>query len=828
MSPTAVQTQDPATARDGSYGPAAPSPSALDAAALLRMYEQMVLLRRFELTVQDLYKSGKLPGFVHLYVGEEAVAVGVCAHLTNEDWITSTHRGHGPALAKGLSARALMAELYAKATGCCGGRGGSMHLYDPPTGLFGTNGLVGAGIPLAVGAAISARVRKTGGVAVAFFGDGAVNHGTFHESINFAAAQQAPAVFVCENNLYATATPLSIATRNTDVASKAAAYGIPGVAVDGNDVLAVWSATRDAVARARAGEGPTLIEARTYRTVGHHEGDPLFGTYRTKEEVEGWKLRDPIASFRRRLTNHLSAATEAQLDAIDARVDAEVRDAVEFGRSSPEPDPAGVARHVFADPINPPMPASEQRGGPGGTVTQGWLEAVRDGVAEEMRRDPNILYFGEGIGERGGSFAHTKGLWQEFGGGRVVDTPIAELGFTGAAIGASATGCRSVSDLMFADFLFEAASQIIHQAAKLRYTSNGRMSAPVVVLAGSGEVKTAGPHHSGSYHPVWAHVPGLIVALPSTPADAKGLIKTALRGGDPVIFLEHKSLFATKGEVPTGEHLVPFGVANVVRRGTDLTVVSGGLLLHRCLDAAKTLEAQGVSCEVIDLRTIVPLDVQTIAESLARTHRLLIVDEAYAMCGVGAEIAASMMEVAFDELDAPIGRLHSRTVTQPFSPVLEREAVVTAEKIVEAAKAVVAGVPLVEPRVTSGVRREGRDGAQLAASTVAASGGSPVPAGTPAGKPVEQNPPVMKPAAGAGATPLIMPHGDLTITEARIVRWIRTVGDKVRRGDPVVEVETDKAVMELESPADGVIAEVLAPEGTVVPLGHQLAIIGRA
>lgn len=803
-----------------------------DAVELLRLYQQMVLLRRFELAVQDLYKNGKLPGFVHLYIGEEAVAAGVCAHLEKNDWITSTHRGHGHALAKGLSARALMAELYAKSTGCCGGRGGSMHLYDPPSGLFGTNGLVGAGIPLAVGAAISAKVRGTGQVAVAFFGDGAVNHGTFHESLNLAAVQNAPTVFVCENNLYATATPLSLATKNPDVASRAAAYAIPGVAVDGNDVLAMWAAMRDAVARARAGEGPTLIEARTYRTVGHHEGDPLFGTYRSKEEVEQWKARDPIATFRKRLSEELDVATTKELDAIDARVDEEVRDAVEFGHTSPEPDPTSVDRNVFASPINPTTeveePANPQAAAH--SVNQGWLEAVRDGLAEEMRRDPGILYFGEGIGERGGSFAHTKGLWQEFGGQRVMDTPISELGFTGAAIGASATGCRSVADLMFADFLFEAASQIIHQAAKLRYTSNGRMNAPVIIRAGSGEIKTAGPHHSGTYHPIWAHVPGLLVALPSTPADAKGLMKTALRAGDPVIFLEHKSLFSTKGEVPTGEHLVPFGVANIVRQGRDLTLVSGGLLLHRCLEAAAALEKEGISCEIADLRTIVPLDVQTIAESLSRTHRLLVVDEGYAMCGVGAEIAAAMMEMAFDELDAPIGRLHTRAVTQPFSPTLEREAVVTVDKIIDAAKAVLAGTPRVEPRSAAMDRRYARPAA--AEFHLATPAPSPVPPGTPAGVPVGQlSPKSTSPPAAAGSpngTPLIMPHGDLTITEAKVVKWIKQPGETVRLGDAVVEVETDKAVTEIESPAAGVLDDILAPEGTVVALGQQLATIRPA
>src|SRR4051812_41784582 len=524
----------------------APPLARFERATLLGFYQRMALLRRFELKVQEMGRSGKI-GFLHLYIGEEASATGICAHLRPTDWITSTHRGHGHALAKGMDPGALLAEIGGKATGCCGGRGGSMHLYDPPMGLFGTNGLVGGGIPSAVGAAISAKVRGSDGVAVAFFGDGAVNHGSFHESVNFAAAQDAPVIFVCENNLYATATPLALATRNTDVASKASAYGLPGIAVDGNDVLAMWDAARIAVERARSGKGPTLIEARTYRTVGHHEGDPIYGIYRSKDEVEQWKLRDPLLLLRARLLE-ARIANEAELDAFDGEAAEKVLAAERFFDASPEPDAATVFDHVFASPISPEVPAAA----PTQVATQGWLEAVRDGIAEEMRRDGGIIYLGEGIGERGGSFAHTKNLWQEFGATRVIDTPISELGFTGAALGASATGCRAVADLMFADFLFEAASQIIHQAAKLRYTSAGRMRAPMIVRAGAGEIRGAGPHHSGSYHPMWAHVPGLIVCVPSNPADAKGLMKTALRAGDPVIFLEHKSLFGMKGDVPAG------------------------------------------------------------------------------------------------------------------------------------------------------------------------------------------------------------------------------------------------------------------------------------
>jgi 2-oxoisovalerate dehydrogenase E1 component len=774
---------------------------------LLRLYGRMSLLRQFELAAQVLNRAGKLPGFLHLYVGEEATAVGVCAHLGAEDWITSTHRGHGHALAKGLSPSLLLAELGGKATGCCGGRGGSMHLYDPPSGLFGTNGLVGGGIPSAVGAAISAKVRGTRNVSVAFFGDGAVNHGAFHESVNFAAAQGAPVIFVCENNLYATATPLALATRNTDVASKAAAYGLPGIAVDGNDVAAMWDAARIAVARARAGEGPTLIEARTYRVVGHHEGDPLFGTYRTKEEVEEWKARDPLAALRRRLIA-AKLADDAALDAIEAEQRRAIDEAQAFWAASPEPDAATAFSQVYADPINPPIPAPSAAAG----AKQGWLDAVRDGIAEEMRRDPHIVYFGEGIGERGGSFAHTKNLWQEFGAGRVIDTPISELGFTGASVGAAATGCRAVADLMFADFLFEAGSQIIHQAAKLRYTSNGRMSAPMIVRAGAGEIRGAGPHHSGTYHPMWAHVPGLIVCVPSNPADAKGLMKTALRAGDPVIFLEHKSLFGAKGEVPAGEHLVPFGSAAIARSGTDLTLIAAGLMVGRALEAAELLQREGISCEVIDLRTIVPLDVATVAASVAKTGRALVVDEGYAMCGLGGELAATLMEEAFDALDAPVGRVHTLAAPHPVNLALERAMTVTVESIVAAASSVVAGIA---PRT----RRHGAAPAQ-APKAVTASAAASAPASASASAPAVAQ-------ASVDGVAVTMPHGDLTISEGTVRAWLKKIGEPVAAGEPLVEVETEKAVSEIEAPAAGVLAEILAQPGAVVPFGARLGTIAQ-
>lgn len=323
--------------------------SALDVTLVLSLYRKMTELRQFELKVQELYRGAQIPGFVHLYVGEEAVGAGVCANLRREDLVYSTHRGHGHALAKGVPARDVMAELFGRAAGCSGGRGGSMHLYSGEHGFMGTNGIVGSGLTMAAGAALSAQLSKRGQVAVGFFGDGAVNTGSFHEALNFAVIWKLPVVYVCENNLYATEMAFHRATRNTDVASRAAAYGLPGIVVDGNNVLEVYEVAAEAVARARSGNGPTLMECKTYRVVGHHEGDP--GTeYRTKEEVDSWKKQCPIKTLREKaLAEGLVEGSE--LDRIEQETAKWLEDAVEYAKKCPDPLASTVMHHVFCEKV---------------------------------------------------------------------------------------------------------------------------------------------------------------------------------------------------------------------------------------------------------------------------------------------------------------------------------------------------------------------------------------------------------------------------------------------------------------------------------------------
>jgi 2-oxoisovalerate dehydrogenase E1 component len=326
--------------------PTTANPMPVGKAEALALYRQMLMIRRTEEQLAKSYQAGMIPGACHTYIGEEAVATGVCAHLRHDDAVFSTHRGHGHALAKGVPPRELIAELYGRETGCSRGRGGSMHLFSPEVGMMGTSGIVGPCILQATGAGYSFKLLGTDRVGVAFFGDGAVNNGAFHEGVNLASIWGLPTIFVCENNMYATEIAFSYATRNTEVAERAATYKLPSVAVDGNDVLAVYAAAGEAVQRARSGGGPSFIECKTYRTRPHAEGMRDAG-YRTVEEIDAWKARDPISMLQNRALGS-GLVTAAEFEAIDAEIKALVEDAAEFAKNSPYPDPASAARYIYS------------------------------------------------------------------------------------------------------------------------------------------------------------------------------------------------------------------------------------------------------------------------------------------------------------------------------------------------------------------------------------------------------------------------------------------------------------------------------------------------
>jgi 2-oxoisovalerate dehydrogenase E1 component len=606
-----------------------------------------------------------------------------------DDAIFSTHRGHGHALAKGLPPYDLIAELLGRSTGCSRGRGGSMHLFSPEIGMMGTSGIVGPCILQAAGAGYSFQLLKTDRVAVAFFGDGAVNNGAFHEGLNLASIWKLPVLFVCENNQFATEVPFQYAAGNPDVASRAAGYGMTGIQLDGNDVGAISKAAGEAVSRARSGYGPTLLECRTYRTRAHAEGMGDY-TYRTREEVAEWRERCPIQRYWATLLES-GQANANELDEIDVEVNATVSAASEMAEKAPWPEPIDAVTHVYS------LPATGSDGGhidaPGKAAGAGreisFAAATLEALDHEMGLNPRIFVLGEGIGARGGNFGTTVGLFAKYGAARLRDTPISERGFVGLGCGAGMTGTRPIIDFMFIDFINDAFGELVNQIAKMQYMSSGRLKMPVLLRGCIGIGHSAATHHSGSYHAIYSHIPGLRVVVPSTPYDAKGLFARALRCDDPVLFLEPRELMAVKSYVPADFYEIEFGSARIHREGTHVTAVAIGQMAPRALAAANELAIQGISVEVLDPRTVSPLDTRAILASVHKTGRLLVIDESFGPCGLASEIAAQVADAGFDDLDAPIRRLHGAFAPTPYSPTLEAAMIPNAATIAAAIRELV-------------------------------------------------------------------------------------------------------------------------------------------
>jgi 2-oxoisovalerate dehydrogenase E1 component len=646
-------------------------------ADLTEMYRRMRLIREFETRTADLYKAAEIPGFVHLSIGQEASAVGACWHLRDDDVITSNHRGHGHCLAKGLDPVSMMAELMGRESGTCKGRGGSMHIADPRRGVFGANGIVGAGLPIAVGAATAAPLTSSGSVTVSFFGDGAVAQGMFHESANLAAVWRLPVIFFCENNHYSEFShaddqhPVSLAER-------AKAYGMPYVHVDGNDVEQVAAAMAEVLDEVRAGSGPVIVEAETYRWHGHYEGDPE--RYRTPDELLRWQQRDPLVIAAERLLS--LDASQPDLDAIDEEIRSEIDDAVELARRAPDPTPDSLLDHVSV--ARPPMPEPPEPRG----ETFKTMHAIREAITYEMDDDPTVFMAGIDVAQ-GNVFGLFRDLAERYPG-RVRDTPISETAIIGTAVGAAMAGLRPVVEIMYMDFLGVCLDGLMNQAAKLGFMTGGAVEIPLVVRTQFGAGRSSGSQHSQSLEALLAHIPGLTVVMPSNPADAYGLMRAAIRDPNPVVFVENRLQYGMKGPRPEPDHLVPLGKAKIARPGTDVTLVSWSRMLVSALQAASALADEGISVEVVDLRTISPLDRPTILDSLSRTHRLVIAHEAVQDFGVGAEIAALAVDEGFWHLDAPVARVAPPAMPAPYAPALERLWLPGPDAIAETVRRVVA------------------------------------------------------------------------------------------------------------------------------------------
>ena len=647
--------------------------------SLLEAYGRMTLIRVFEERVSELYRDSEVPGFVHLSTGQEASAVGACWPLAVTDVITSNHRGHGHCLAKGLPPEPMMAELLARATGTNKGLGGSMHIADPDLGILGANGIVAAGVPIAGGAALAAKLRGRG-VVVSFFGDGAVAQGAFHEAANLAALWRLPVVFFCENNGYAEFSPIAD-QHPVPMAARAAGYGLEYVPVDGNDVEAVAAVMTDAVGRIRAGGGPMFVEAITYRWHGHYEGDPE--KYRDKDELAEWQQRDPLVITRARLLQR--GVGPEKLDLIETQVRARIDAAVDAARQAPPPDMSVLRSSVYAP--RPAVPEPDWTPVADGEIFR-TMDAVRLALEGELEADPEMFVAGVDVGKGGNVFALTRGLYAKWPD-RLLDTPISETAVMGLGVGGAMAGMTPVVELMYLDFLGVCFDQILNQAAKLRFMTGGKARMGLVIRTQFGGGRSSGSQHSQSLEALLAHVPGLTVVMPSTPADTYGLLRAAIRDPNPVVFIENRQLYGMKGPKPPADYLLPLGKAKVVREGTDLTIVSVSRMVHEAVAAADALAPRRISAEVIDLRTVAPLDKDTILASLAKTNRLLIAHEGVTDFGIGAEIAALAVYQGFWTLDAPVMRVAPPPTPSPYAPNLEQQWLPDRQSIERAAEALV-------------------------------------------------------------------------------------------------------------------------------------------
>lgn len=642
---------------------------------LTGIYRSIILIRRFEELVLALRRDRLVEGSIHPCAGQEAIPVGACTALGEDDRVVATYRGHGWAIARGVPLDALLAEICHRATGVNGGRGGSAHLMAPRYGLLGENSIVGAGVPMAAGAALASQASGSDRVVLVSFGDGATSQGATHEGLVFAVSRRLPLVFLCENNGWSEMTPISRIVPVENLSMRAAGYGLPGVSVDGTDPIAVGEAVAEATARARAGGGPTLIEARCRRLWGHYNADVEH--YRPRDDRIAARDADPVVSLRGRLLE--SGVDGGDLD----RIEGEVDDALDQVRAKvlgdPPPDVAAATRHVHAATKRPTSgdPVEEQE--------LSYVGAVREALRRELSSRPEVVVYGEDVGYAGGIFGATKGLQTEFGEARVFDTPIAEAAILGSAVGAALEGMRPVVEIMWGDFLLVALDQLINQAANVRYLSEGQHGAPLVVRTQQGATPGSCAQHSQSLEALLAHIPGLRIGIPSTPQDAYSMLRAAVADDDPVVLFESRALYQTQQVVQLGGQREAAAGARLRREGGDVAIISWGRMTTRSIEAASLLADSGVDATVLDLRWLSPLDEEAIGQAVSQTKRVLVVHEANLTGGFGAEVAAQVSERFFGDLAAPVRRIGVPNSRIPAAPGLQSALLPSAETIAAAA-----------------------------------------------------------------------------------------------------------------------------------------------
>jgi 2-oxoisovalerate dehydrogenase E1 component len=683
------------------------TPLGLSGDEVVALWRTILLTRRLDQKIWALNRMGKAP-FAVSCQGHEGAQIGSAWALRGgTDVVCPYYRDTGVMVALGMTPREILEAVFAReADPNSGGRQMPNHWGSSRLRVITGSSPIATHIPHAAGIALAARMRGEDTAVICYFGDGAASKGDFHEAMNFAGIHGLPLVAICENNGYAISVPMAKESAVENIAEHAHQYRCFGMIVDGNDPLDVYAATLGAVHRARRGEGPSLIECKTYRYLSHTSDDD-DRTYRTPQEVEAWRKKDPFQRLKQYLIEQ-RLLTEAQEAELESEVTAEIEEALKGAEASPAPEPPVAFQKVFARPLRP-VPgvpaefAASQEGICPAEATDGvvpedapvrtFIDTVRETMRGAMAADERVFVLGEDVGNRGGVFKATDGLITEFGEHRVVDMPLAESAIIGVAIGAALHGLRPIAEIQFADFIHPAFDQMVSEAARIHYRSNGDFSVPMVVRAPYGGGVHGALYHSQSVESLFAHVPGLKVVIPSTPADLKGLLLESLDDPDPVLFLEHKKMYrSVKGPVPEGAWRVPIGVAEIARPGTDATIVTYGLQRHLAVEAAERLAAEGRgNVEVLDLRTISPLDREAIIESACRTGRVLVVSEDNHSFSVAAEVVAVVAEAAFYDLDAPVMRLATADVpAMPYAPALEAAVLITADRIADATRRLLA------------------------------------------------------------------------------------------------------------------------------------------
>jgi 2-oxoisovalerate dehydrogenase E1 component len=631
---------------------------------LRELHRSILLPRMIEEKMLNLLRQGKLSKWFS-GIGQEAIAVGVASALEPDDFILPMHRNLGVFTTRGVDLARLFRQLLGKEGGFTNGRDRTFHFGALDHRIVGMISHLAAMLPVADGLALAGQLRGDKRVAAAFVGEGSTSEGDFHEAVNLAAVWKLPVLFVVENNQFGLSTPVSEQYACKDIADKAVGYGIEGRIVDGNDLLAVVAAVEEAARRARRGQGPTLLEFKTFRMRGHEEAS---GTaYVPKALIAEWAKKDPVARFEKVALDR-GAITAAEIARLRAELKTAIDDLADAALAVPDPDSSAEAElaDVYApsaigavDP-DPGAPAPERR----------YVDAVRDALHVALARDPRVVLLGQDIAEYGGAFKCTEGLAAEFGKSRVRNTPIIESGAVGTAMGLALDGFRPMLEMQFGDFVTCGFNQIVNNLAKTHYRWGAGL--PVVLRLPVGGGMGAGPFHSQNMEAWFTQVAGLKVVAPASPHDMKGLLLAAFDDGNPVLVLEHKGLYrAAKGPVPDGHYTVPIGRARLAREGADATVVTYGVGVTWAIHAAEQLAAEGASIEIIDLRTLLPWDLDAVAASVRKTSKALVLHEAPVTGGFGGEVAATISHVCFRDLDAPVERLGGLDIPVPFSKALE-------------------------------------------------------------------------------------------------------------------------------------------------------------